>query len=219
MVFILFRSPSLTGNFDFFANGKKIEMNGTYKETEWGGDRYLMAPDIVEKIREADPKYEPAAYLNGTANPSSLKWLLADRIVFNGEVMGYVTPRFMELVQTVNHLFTETYLAYAEPKSIAKGKMAAFFGGLVDKQMRRIFFNILKRSLVDPLNFFRSAYLQSLMIIQPVNFETDGRQDMCDSCPDITVHDGKLVWSCRMEELNNFGAFVQTVPKHNQNAA
>ena len=51
------------------------------------------------------------------------------------------------------------------------------------------------------------------MIIQPVNFEDDGRQDMCDSCPDITVHDGKLVWSCRMEELNKFGAFVQTVPK------
>jgi hypothetical protein len=27
------------------------------------------------------------------------------------------------------------------------------------------------------------------------------------------MDDGKLVWSCRMEELNKFGAFVQTVPK------
>jgi hypothetical protein len=35
---------------------------------------------------------------------------------------------------------------------------------------------------------------------------------MCDSCPDITVHDGKLMWSCRLEEVKNFGAFVQTVP-------
>ena len=215
MVFILFRSPSITGDFDFFANGEKIEMNNTYKETEWGGQSYVMAPDIVDKIREADPMYEPAAYLNGTANPNSLKWLLANRIVLEGKNMGYVTPRFMELIQTINHLFTGTYLAYAEPKSVAKGKMAAFFGGLVDKKMRKIFWNILKASLINPLKLFQSAYIQSFMIIQPVNFESDGRQDMCDSCPDITVHEGKLVWSCRLEELNNFGAFVQTVPKSN----
>ena len=215
MVFILFRAPNLTGDFDLFANGKKIEIEGTYKDSAWGGERYLMAPDVVEKIREADPEYEPSAYLNGTANPTSLKWLLANRIVLNGERMGYVSPRFMELVQTFNHLFTGTYLSYALPKSVAMGKMAAFFGGLVDKQMRRIFFRIIKQSLANPLNFFRPAYLQSFMIIQPVNFEADGRQDMCDSCPDITVYDGKLVWSCRMEELNNFGAFIQTVPRGN----
>jgi hypothetical protein len=82
--------------------------------------------------------------------------------------------------------------------------------------MRNILFNILKAALVKPLAFFQSAYIQSLMIIQPVNFEADGRQDMCDSCPDITVQEGKLIWSCRLEELNKFGAFVQTVPKSNQ---
>jgi hypothetical protein len=213
MVFILFRSPNLSGDFDFFANGEKIEIDKTYKETPWGGDRYLMAPDVVAKIREADPMYKPAAYLNGTANPNSLKWLLANRIIFNGKIMGYVSPRFMEMVQVFTHLFTGTYLAYARPKSVARGKLAAFFGGLVDKQMRRIFFNILKQSGFNPKVFLQTAYLQSFMIIQPVNFEPDGRQDMCDSCPDITVHNGKLVWSCRMEELNNFGAFVQTVPK------
>ncbi len=212
VVFILFRSPSLTGNFDFYANGEKIEVQDTYKEAEWGGERTLMAPDIVEKIREADPMYEPAAYLNGTANPDSFKWLLGNRIVFNGKTMGYVSPRFMELVQTFDHLFTGTYLAYADPKSVSRGKLAAFFIGLVDKQMRKIFFNILKASLFNPLKFFLPAYIQSFMIIQPVNFEPDGRQDMCDSCPDITVHDGKLMWSCRLEEVKNFGAFVQTVP-------
>ncbi len=213
MVFILFRAPSLTGDFDFFANGKKIEMKETYKESEWGGESYLMAPDIVETIRKADPSYEPAAYLNGTANPSSLKWLLATRAVFDGKVMGYVTPRFMELVQVFNHLFRGTYLSYAAPRSTAKGKLASFCMGLVDKRMMRIFLNILKRSVSNPLSITQPAYLQSFMIIQPVNFEEDGRQDMCDSCPDITVHEGKLVWSCRMEELNDFGAFVQTVPR------
>jgi hypothetical protein len=212
MVFILFRSPGLTGDFDFYANGEKIEALDTYKESEWGGEHTLMAPDIVEKIREADPMYEPAAYLNGTANPDSFKWLLANRIVLNGKTLGYVSPRFMELVQTFNHLFTGTYLAYAEPKSVARGKLSAFVGAMVDKKMRKILSNFLKTAIANPLNLFRTAYLQSFMIIQPVNFEDDGRQDMCDSCPDITVHDGKLLWSCRLEEVKNFGAFVQTVP-------
>ncbi|UCE51182.1 MAG: radical SAM protein [Desulfobacterales bacterium] len=213
MVFILYRSPNLTGDFDFFANGNKIEFDGTYKETNWGGEQMLMAPDIVEKIREGDPMYEPCAYLNGTANPNSLKWLLANRIVLNKETLGYVSPKFMELVQTLTHMFTGKYLAYAQPKSVSKGKLASFFAGFVDKEMRRIFSKIMRRTIANPINLFRSAYIQSFMIIQPVNFESDGRQDMCDSCPDITVHDGKLVWSCRLEEMNNYGAFVQTIPK------
>jgi hypothetical protein len=213
MVFILYRSPILTGDFDFYAHGKKIDIGSTYKETAWGGSKFLMAGDIVEKIREADSIYEPAAYLNGTAKPDSLKWLLATRIVLNNETVGYVSPKFMELVQTFTHLFTGTYLAYAQPKAIARGKLASFFGGMVDKKMRSIFMSILGRVFANPLNLFRPAYLQSLMIIQPVNFEMDGRQDMCDSCPDITVHDGKLVWSCRLEEMNDHGVFLTSVPK------
>ncbi|MBP1709276.1 MAG: radical protein [Deltaproteobacteria bacterium] len=213
MVFILYRSPILTGDFDFYAHGKKVDIGSSYKETEWGGSTFLMAGDVVEKIREADPNYEPAAYLNGTAKPDSLKWLLASRIVLNGETVGYVSPKFMELVQTFSHLFTGTYLAYAKPKAIARGKLASFFGGMVDKKMRSIFMSILRRMLANPLNLFQPAYLQSFMIIQPVNFESDGRQDMCDSCPDITVHDGKLVWSCRLEEMNDHGVFLNSVPK------
>ena len=213
MVFILYRSPGLSGDFDFFAQGKKIEFDGTYKETNWGGDKVIMAPDIVEKIREGDPMYEPCAYLNGTANPDSFKWLLGNRVVFNGESMGYVSPKFMELVQTFTHMFSGKYLAYAAPKSVSKGKLASFFAGLVDKNMRRIFSKILSRTITNPGNLLRPAYIQSFMIIQPVNFEPDGRQDMCDSCPDITVHDGKLVWSCRLEEVHQYGDFVQSFPK------
>jgi hypothetical protein len=213
MVFILYRSPNLTDDFDIYANGEKIKIDEAYKTTEWGGEKTLMAADVVEKIREADPMYEPAAYLNGTANPDSLKWLLAGRIIFNGKTMGFVSPKFMELVQTFNHIFTGTYLAYEHPKRLALGKIASFFTGMFDKKMRKIFFNILRQILKNPSMLFKPAHLQSIMIIQPVNFEKDGRQDMCDSCPDITVHEGKLLWSCRLEEVKKFGAFMQTVPK------
>lgn len=213
MVFILFRSPGLSGDFDFFAGGQKIDFGDTYKETEWAGKKILMAEDIVGKIRETEPMYEPCAYLNGTADPSSFKWLLANRIVFNGETLGYASPKFMELIQTAYHLFSGKYLSYAEPKSTSRGKLAAFFMGIFDKRMRGIAVNLLKRIARKPSDALLPAHIQSIMIIQPVNMLADGRQDMCDSCPDITVHDGKLVWSCRLEEMNNFGAFVQSVPK------
>jgi MoaA/NifB/PqqE/SkfB family radical SAM enzyme len=217
MVFILFRSPEITGDFDFFADGEKIALSETYKDSEWGGSHTLMAADAVAKIRQADPQYEPCAYLNGTANPGSLKWLLANRVIFNGDVLGYFSPKIMEIIQTFTHLFSGTYLAYAEPRSTAKGKLSAFLGGLIDRKMRSVLFKLLRQMISKPRTIMQPAYIQSFMIIQPVNFESDGRQDMCDSCPDITVHDGKLVWSCRLEELNQYGAFVQTVPKRETN--
>jgi hypothetical protein len=219
MVFILYRAPEFAGDFDFYAHGRKIPLSGTYKETGWGGSRPLKAVEVVEKIKEADPLYEPCAYLNGTANPSSLKWLLANRIVLNGETVGYMSPRVMELIQTFTHLFTGTYLAYAEPKSVSHGKITSLLGGLLDKEMRGSFLNMLTRLLTKPVNFFRAAYIQSFMIIQPVDFEADGRQDMCDGCPDITVHEGKLVWSCRLEEMNDYGTFVTTVPRNAERRA
>ena len=51
------------------------------------------------------------------------------------------------------------------------------------------------------------------MFIQPVDFMPGGEQSMCDGCPDITVHDGELVWSCRLEELKNHGTFLRSVPR------
>jgi hypothetical protein len=51
-------------------------------------------------------------------------------------------------------------------------------------------------------------YCQSVMIIQPIDVTSDGRLSMCDSCPDMTVYDGELVWSCRLEERMKFGGFA-----------
>ncbi len=178
MVFILFRSPDLTGEFDLVVNGERVDFGETYKNPEWGGARPLMAPDAVEKIREADPLYEPCAYLNGTARPDSLKWLLANRLVHEGEILGYMTPRIMEIIQTTTHLFTGTYLAYATPASTSRGKLTATVGSLIDTGMWPSLFKLVKNIIKKPKSFLRPAHVQSMMIIQPVNFEEDGRQDM-----------------------------------------
>ena len=56
-------------------------------------------------------------------------------------------------------------------------------------------------------------HLQSVLVIQPIDVLEDGSANMCDGCPDMTVHDGRLVWSCRLEEQRSFGQWVQAVPK------
>ena len=67
--------------------------------------------------------------------------------------------------------------------------------------------------LANPLRAFRRLHLQSIMMIQPVDFLENGAQNMCDGCPDMTLWNGELVWSCRMEELKQFGGWVRTVPR------
>jgi hypothetical protein len=213
MVFILYRSPGFSPEFDFFAGGQRIALDTAYQETQWGGARPLMAGDVVARIREADPLYQPCAYLNGTANPDSFKWLLANRVVLAGRTLGYFSPRLMEVIQSFAHLLSGTYLAYAAPRTVARGRLALLGGGLVDRRMRGTLGVLLRRTITRPASLLRRAYIQSLMIIQPVDFTSDGRPDMCDGCPDITVHEGRLVWSCRLEELNAYGRFVSAVPK------
>ena len=90
-----------------------------------------------------------------------------------------------------------------------KGKSMLLLG-LFDRKLRQTFRNFF----ANPLNLFKRLHYQSVMIIQPVDMLEDGRQNMCDGCPDITVWNGKLVWSCRMEEQLNFGHNLKTYPKN-----
>lgn len=49
-------------------------------------------------------------------------------------------------------------------------------------------------------------------IIQEFDVPPDGRVDHCDSCPDMTYWEGKLVHSCRLDEYRKFGQLVTILP-------
>ena len=217
MVFIIYRSPNLAGrDFKAYIRGREITYGDTYKETAWGGSRTLYHDEVIGMIRQADPLYMPSAYLNGTVDPASLKWILATRVVLDKRVMGYMSPRFQEVLQIVYHFFHGRYFSYPKPRFCSAGKSASFFFGLFDRQIWKIFLNILSYSLKHPAALFKRAFLQSIMIIQPINIKQDGRQNMCDGCPDITPYRGQLVWSCRLEEMNTYDTFYTFAPKTEQ---
>ncbi|MBX2990086.1 MAG: radical SAM protein [Bacteroidetes bacterium] len=212
MVFILYRAAAPQLPFDWYAGGQKIDRKKlVYSETH---ERKidLKSTDVVAEIRKRFPDFTPCAYLNGTEKPNSFKWLLTGRIGTKEKMYGYVGPKFMEAIQTSYHLFKGRYLAYAQPRLTSMGRTMLLLSA-IDSGVRSTAAHYLTSTLANPVRLFKGLHYQSVMIIQPVDFLENGLQNMCDGCPDMTLYNGELVWSCRMEELKQFGCWVRTVPQ------
>ncbi|MEG8989223.1 radical SAM protein [Ignavibacteria bacterium 4148-Me] len=209
MVFICFRHvvPSLP--FDWYAGGQKIDWQNISYHSDIDRKVDILSIDVLKVVREYYPEFTPCAYLNGTEKVESFKWLLTERIGTKKKIYGYTGPKFLELVMIAHHLFKGTYLSYASPKTTRRGRTAMLLLWPFDKGLRKAMVNMLK----NPFRIFKKAHMQTIMFIQPVDFMQDGRQSMCDGCPDITVWNDDLVWSCRLEEQKMFGTFLRSVPK------
>jgi hypothetical protein len=213
MVFICFRHIIPQLPYDWFAGGEKVPWDTIMYHSDTERKVDIKSTDLVQIARKYFPDFEPAAFLNGTEDPEAFKWLLTERIGTKKEIYGYVGPKFIELMMTVYHFLNDRYLSYATPKTLQAGRSATMLLWPFDKKMRRISRKYLGALLKNPFRIFQKLYLQSIMFIQPVDFMVDGGQSMCDGCPDITVYEDKLVWSCRLEELKHFGTFLRTVPQ------
>lgn len=218
LVFIAYRAAVCGGEFDYFAGGKQIDMKEIaysldFDEKEREKKKVdILSTDILLEIRKKYPDYDANAYLNGTERPDTFKWFLASRVGTKEKIYGYPGPKFMEIVQAGHHMLYNKYLAYASPKTLGKGKLM-FLLFPFDKRLRKTMFNYLKDCLTNPLRLFKKVRTQSIMMIQPADLYKDGGMNMCDGCPDITVHEGKLVWSCRLEEMFKYNTFINIVPK------
>ncbi len=213
MVFILYRMAILGKDFDYYAGGQKVEFDDMMYSTKDDNRRTdITSPELVDIIRKEYPGFMPCAYLNGTEKPDSYKWLLTGRMGNKHKIFGYVGPKFMEIVQTMKHFFTGSYLSYAHPREVRRGR-SFFWLFPFDKGIRNIMKNYFSAFRDNPKAFFKKLHYQSVMIIQPADMHEDGRVNMCDGCPDITVWGDELVWSCRMEEQMEWGQNVRMVPK------
>lgn len=213
MVFIAFRYIVPDMPFDWFAGGQKVDWQNIMYHSNEKRRVDIKSTDMVKMVREKFPEFSPAAYLNGTEQPDSFKWLLTNRIGNSKKIFGYFGPKFLELVMSFHHFTQGTYLSYASPKTTQLGRSTLFFLWPFDKGLRKSLGKYFKYLLANPFRIFKKAHMQSIMFIQPVDVDEKGNQNMCDGCPDITVHEDRLVWSCRLEEPKQFGTFLRSVPK------
>jgi len=209
LVFITYRAAPSDGSYQYVVEGQKIEnVEVPYLAPENEEPNFnFTSRSVYNKVKEAHPDYETAAFLGGTQSHDAIKWLIAVQIGSkDGGMYGSVGPKTTELTMAANHLLNGTYVAYTPmPK-------AAFLAGLFDPEMRKAHANYWRDIVRHPIRAFQPVYLQSIGIVQAPDILPDGRQDMCDSCPDMTVWDGKLVHSCRMEEWRLYGNYINVAP-------
>ncbi len=209
MVFIAYRNITPNLPFDWYAGAEKIDWQEMRYHTIENRKTDILSTDMLSLVQKNNPNFTPLAYLNGTEQVDSYKWLLTERIGSKKNIYGYLGPKFMELVTFTYHFITGKYLSYVSPKEARKGRLAMMLLWPFDKGVRRSAIKMLK----NPFNLFGRSYLQTILFIQPVDFSKNGNQNMCDGCPDITVWNDEIVWSCRLEEIKRYGTFLHSVPR------
>jgi pyruvate-formate lyase-activating enzyme len=209
LVFIAYRAVPVTEGYDYMVGGRKVDA-GRLAFYSQPTRRDILSTDVVAEIRKACPEFMPSAYLNGTERPDQFKWLLTMRVGTKRKIYGYLGPKLIEVAQVLHHLTRGTYLAYMKPGTLGRGRSLLLLSPL-DRGVRRTAGAYLRGLLASPGQLFSRLRLQAVMIIQPADFMANGALSMCDGCPDITVHEGRLVWSCRLEELVTFGDWVRPV--------
>jgi hypothetical protein len=212
LVFITYRAAPADGQYNYMVEGQVLpQMEVPYLAPQNEEPNFdFTSRHVYAKIKEANPNYETCAYLGGTQSHEAIKWLIAVQVGAKGQSYGSLGPRVTELSMMFHHLFRGTYMAYTNMHKLPK---IAFLLGVFDKELRKTHANYWRDILRHPLRFFQPLYQQSIGIVQGPDILEDGRQDMCDSCPDMTVWDGKLIHSCRMEEWRLYGNYVTVQPQ------
>lgn len=217
MVFILFRTAR-SREFSYHAGPREVQMDEVIYYDQEQNPVPMTTPELIALIREQEPDFDAAAYLGGTKDPSSFKWTLVGRVGTPERIHGYVGKRFMELIQTGHHFFAGRYLAYSNPALLSQGKAMLAGFSVVDAGVRSAAKDWVKTVVRHPGQIIAPLYFQSIAFIQPIDHMADGDANMCDGCPDMTVHEGQLVWSCRLDELKRHGAFLACRPREQATA-
>ena len=210
LVFITYRTAATDTYEGISVDARQVDMSQLSYISEHFDENFVTSPEVYAKIKSVSPNYETSGYLGGTQRHDSIKWLVSAMVGSKYGVYGSVGGKTMEVAQTLHHLFKGTYLAYLSNTGIGS---AAFLMWPWDPIIRKALGSRLKEILRYPWRLFTPVKLQSIGIIQAPDIQETGMADMCDSCPDMTVYDGKLINSCRMDEYRLFGGLVSVVEK------
>ncbi len=215
LVFITYRTATTADTVARDYSDRKVDLTKLSYVRDRFDEKFITSPEVYQIIKDHFPEYEAAGYLGGSVLHTSYKWLAGALIGSKKKIYGSVGKKAMEVAQAGHHMVTGTYLAYL---SCAKVGPKVFLLSPWDETVRQAGRNWLKDVIRHPGRLFDSLYIQSIGIIQAPDLLPDGRADMCDSCPDMTVYDGKLINSCRMDEYRLFGGFLSVVERPKEEA-
>jgi len=210
LVFITYCTATLDEHVARDAADRQVDLSQLSYTRDSFDESFITSTDVFQIIQETCPEYRPSGYLGGTVRHDSYKWLVGAVIGTKRGVYGSVGKKTMEIAQTGHHALKGTYLAYLSQGKIGRKIFAAALLDPTVRQAARKYWGAVTRS---PGQVTDGVYLQSYGIIQGPDLLPDGRADMCDSCPDITIYDGKFINSCRMDEYRLFGGFLSVTER------
>jgi uncharacterized Fe-S cluster-containing radical SAM superfamily protein len=198
---VTFRAFPLTDAIEYTVNGEKLNPAVLQHSTGDLEKISLTTLDMLVQVRNHFPDYRPCAYLNGSADPESYKFLITLHVGSAKKMYGVLGPKTVELTQMFCHFFKKRYFEFQ--KNPAAGKKL-FLLSFFDGELRRAFFRFLKASVKNPLRLLDKIYIQSISLQQPNEF-LEGEANLCDSCMNMMLYQGKLINSCRLDEYRMFG--------------
>ena len=210
LVFITYRTATTDTSVAMNPFDQQVDMSMLSYTRDSFEEEFVTSPEVYELLREHFPEYDASGYLGGSVRHDSFKWLLGTQVGSKRQIYGSMGKRTMEIAQAGHHFFTGRYLAYLSQASIGR---KIFLLSPWDRSVRNAWKKRLSQIPRHPQSLFDRIYIQSIGVIQAPDIMADGRADMCDSCPDITVYDGKFINSCRMDEYRLFGGFVSILDK------
>ena len=211
LTLICVRMANPADPYDYYVGGSPVD----FVTTPYVTDRecgHLTTADIYRRIKQVLPDFEFCAYLGGTVDPQSLKWVVGCHVGTGERSFGMMGARSMELLQNGYHAFRRRYLAFSPPRASNSGRSALLLG-LIDRGMRRAARGFAAAAFTNPKLLLRKLYLQTISVVQPVDILPTGECDRCDGCPNRTFWEDRLVPACRAEEYRKYGAPVQVVPR------
>lgn len=205
------RMVDTSGRYEYYAGAKRVNLSGSpYAQAR--KQENLVTEDIYRQIKKALPGFEFCAFLGGTANPLSLKWVIGLQVSSKKRVYGNAGPRAMEIIQTGYHAVKESYLGYTSPRASGMGKLTLLLA-LLDPELRKTLRRYISCVFSNPQELSRRLYVQSITVTQPMDILDSGEQDMCDGCPNKTYWEERLVPACRLNEYRRFGTSLRIVPR------
>ncbi len=215
LVFITYRTLDTEASVALDREGRTVNATRLGYSSQRFEERFVTSPEVCQIIQDTCPEYEPAGYLGGTIRHDSFKWVAGAVLGSRHGWYGSVGKETMELAQVGHHLLRGTYLAYPAQPRVSP---LVFLTSPWDKTVREAALNWLRDVWHHPGRLFGSIRVQTIGIIQAPDIQPDGRADMCDGCPDMTVWEGKLINSCRMDEYRLFGGLLSVAQPHTSEA-
>ena len=210
LVFICFRTAPLDEEITYQHGDEFVDARHLSYASETPVERNITSYEVHDLIKQEFPEFDASGYLGGTWKVDSIKWLAGAMVGTRRRIYGSIGARTMELAQAGHHMIKGRYMAYLGQSKVGR---KVFWLAPFDRTLRAAYRRYLGDIVRHPLRLFDSVYVQSIGVIQAPDIMPDGTADMCDSCPDMTVWNGELINSCRMDEYRLFGGLVTVIDR------